>query len=637
MTEGDQPRPDGARGAPDDAADGLSERLGRTVRIARWELSRSTGTVDRETVLVVLAVLAVVGVVGLSTAEDGLGLDDEIYVVGVDSDDPYHDVALESNQFRSIPLEEVHVEDGDGNVDLVILPGGQIETVGDHGGAAYDAFRDAVAAYTERQMAAEPDEGAAFPVLVTLDYEDRSFGGVTGQEVDGTADVADDDLTADETVRDDGADAGAENDTGEDDLAAGDLEPSLEADDGRLAVPDVGSAGEAQTAPGTPGSLAPPFPFQSLVLAFLLIVPMNLVIQAYGSTIMDERIGRRGELLLVSPASPLEIVAGKTLPYLLGLLAIVVGIVYAIGGGILAVAGALPIGLAFLAATFTGAMFARSFKELTFVTVTISVVLTTYVFVPAIFSDVTPIALISPLTLVVLDLQGESVALAEYLFSTGPFYLGSLVCALLGLGIYREEDMFDQKPVPGKALDAIVSQIDAISSRSHPYATPAVLSALFVPFVFGAQLLVVALLFAVPASIAVPITFLLAAAVEEVAKSVHIYAGYARSRFEATIGTGIVLGVVSGIGFFVAEKVTHAVQLVGLPDLSVGVAAFGPALSSDPLVLVAILLAPLVLHVVTAAIAAVGATRGRSTYVAAVGLATLVHAGYNVGVIGLVA
>ncbi len=61
-----------------------------------------------------------------------------------------------------------------------------------------------------------------------------------------------------------------------------------------------------------------------------------------------------------------------------------------------------------LGATFVGAMFARSFKELTFVTVAVSVFLTAYTFVPAIFTQVTPIALISPLTLVVRDLTGQA-------------------------------------------------------------------------------------------------------------------------------------------------------------------------------------------------------------------------------------
>lgn len=336
--------------------------------------------------------------------------------------------------------------------------------------------------------------------------------------------------------------------------------------------------------------------------------------------------------MLVSPASRYEIVAGKTLPYLLGLIGVIVAIAAVIGGGPMAVVAALPIALLFLAATFVGAMLARSFKELTFVTVTISVFLTTYTFVPAIFTDVNAVALISPLTLVVMDLQEAAVSGGEYLFSTSPFYLGAAVCFLLGIGVYREEDMFAQKPIPTKVIDAIASRIHG--RRSIP-----VLSILFIPFIFASQLLAVALLFVVPQPVAVPLIIVVAATVEEIAKSIHVYAGFVRSRFEPTLRTGAVLGLLSGAGFFAGEKLTHIVQFVGLPDLAVGSAAFGPSVSvsSNPLVLVAIFLAPLALHVVTAVISALGASHGRFGYVGGLAVATIVHVTYNAGVIALVA
>ncbi|WP_343161502.1 PrsW family glutamic-type intramembrane protease [Natrialba sp. INN-245] len=667
----------------------------RTARIARWEISRSAGTVDRRTIVAVAAILVVVGGVGLSVADDGIGLEDELYVVGVDSDDPYADVATESDRFRTIALEDVRIDDGGGsNVDVVVTRDGELGYVGDNGEQAFHAFREAIEAENADRMAAEDDDVAAYPVLVTVEYQERETGmtaqsgdrgsdtggdviGTDGADADEeTTDVdesaADDDteivgtdsdsVTADsDTTRldgdpaDSGGDRGASDDdttdttedvigsdgSGSDD-AGGSPETTTDVTsptaDGEFQVPDIGATATEDTSPATPDTLSPPFPFQSLVLAFLFIVPMNFVIQTYGSTIMDERIKRRGELLLVSPSSRYEIVAGKTLPYLLGLVGIVVATAAVIGGRTLSVAAAIPIALVFLASTFAGAMLARSFKEMTFVTVTISVLLTTYTFVPAIFTEVTPIALISPLTLVVMDLQGESVRLVEYLFSTAPFYLSAAVLFLLGIGIYREEDMFAQKPVPAKIVDAITSQIDAVSRRVSSYWSPFVLSVVFMPFVFAAQLLAVALLFVVPESIALIVMFVLAAAIEEFAKSIHVYAGFARSRFEPTIRVAAILGALSGLGFFVGEKITHVGQFVGLSDLPISVAAFGPELGADlPLVvLLALFLAPLALHVVTAIISATGARHGRGTYAVAFVVATLVHALYNLGVIILV-
>ena len=601
------------------------------MRIARWEVSRGAGTVDRRTALVVVAMLLVGGVVGVSAVDDGLGLEDDLYRVGVEEASPLEPALAESDR---LPLVETTPEAARrGEVDVVAFvdAAGAVHDDGTaNGEAAHEAIRDAVEAYNDRLLAAEADQAAAYPVEVDLEYRSRGAGGGLDPALGGTGDEPDEsaddlELAGEETTDD----AAAET---TDDAAAETADESATgSDDSPLGVPDVagGTLEEAAT-PGTPGSLSPPFPFGSLVLAFLFVVPMNFVIQAYGSTIMDERIKRRGELLLVSPASRHAIVAGKTLPYLLGLLGIIVVVAFAIGGGPLSVAAAIPIALLFLSAAFVGAMLSRSFKELTFVTVAISVFLTTYTFVPAIFTDVTPIALISPLTLVVMDLQGDPVSAGAYLFSTATFYLGSAVCFLLGVGIYREEDLFAQKPVPSKV-------VDAVASRIHGYRSIPTLSILFMPFVFAAELLAVSLLFALPLSLSLPVLVLTIAAIEEFAKSVHVYAGFARSRFSASIRVAVVLGVLSGTGFFVGEKLTHVVQFVGMPDLLLGQAAFGPAVAADPLVLVALFLAPLALHVVTAVITALGASEGLRTYAFGFVVATVVHAVYNVGVMTLVA
>ncbi|MFC6768385.1 PrsW family intramembrane metalloprotease, partial [Natrinema soli] len=559
--------------------------VSRTARIARWEVARSAGTVDRKTGLVLAVMLLAVGTAGFTVADEGLGLEREIYTVGVDEDSRYYDVAVDSEQFRPVPLEDVTTDAGDGNagtiavrdeasVDVVVTRDGRIGHLGDNGAAAYDAFRESVESYNGKLMDEEADQAAAYPVLVSIEYQQRDLGGETDS---GTGD-GDGNGAGDGTDSGDGTNGGSGDGTGGNtDGSTGDESGAdgsggsgsdgtggsgTDGGDGRTQVPNVGDGSTSSTAPDRPGSISPPFPFESLVLAFLFVVPMNFVIQAYGSTIMDERVKRRGELLLVSPASSREIVAGKTLPYVLGLVGVVIAIAWVIEGGPIAVAAALPIALLFLAATFVGAMLARSFKELTFVTVTISVFLTTYTFIPAVFADVNAIALISPLTLVVMDLQNESVRLGEYLFSTGPFYLGAAVCFLLGIGVYREEDMFAQKPIPAKVVDAIASRI---RGRRSVF----LLSILFIPFVFASQLLAVALLFVVPQAIAVPLIIILAATVEEIEKSVHVYAGFARSRFEPSLRTAAVLGALSGAGFFVGEKLTHVVQFVGLPDLPV--------------------------------------------------------------------
>jgi ABC-type Na+ efflux pump permease subunit len=420
-------------------------------------------------------------------------------------------------------------------------------------------------------------------------------------------------------------------DSGQDDSSTGGTgtnqadqnRPELDDDDSSLVDRLLGGGGSR----GSPAEISPPFPFSSLLLAFVFLVPMNFIIQAYGGSILNERINRRGELLLVAPIRRLDIVTGKTLPYLTAAVITTIGISLGIGGGLLSVLAVVPIALAFLAATFVGGMFARSFKELTFVTVTVSVFLTSYVFVPAIFTNVTPIALISPLTLIVMELQGEAVGVGAYIFSTAPFYLCSTMLFLLGAGVYREEDMFTQKPVPLKFLDAL-------DARLRGRKSVAVLSALSIPFVFIAELLAIAVLFVLPVDVSVPLILVVIAGIEEVAKSIHIYAGFESDRFGRSTKVALILGAMSGLGFFVGEKFTAIAQVVGLTDLVLGEAAFTPA-GVTPTATLGLLLAPLILHTVTAGISALGAKRNMRWYLVALVVATVVHAAYNFGVVSI--
>ena len=79
-------------------------------------------------------------------------------------------------------------------------------------------------------------------------------------------------------------------------------------------------------------------------------------------------------------------------------------------------------------------------------------------------------------------------------------------------------------------------------------------------------------------------------------------------------------------------------QLVGLPELAVGRAAFAPAgtvgVEALPLAL-GLLLAPLVLHAVTASLSALGARGGFRPYLVGLGAAVVVHTAYNLTVVTL--
>ena len=600
----------------------LRDHARAVLRIARWEVERSAGVVDRRTaVLGVLALVLAGSVVGAGVAAGGVALDRDIYRVGVAPDSPYRAPVEQSVALDARPADPDAFRAGD--VDVLIRDERVLVANSPKGQAAAAELRSSVRAYNVGLMRAEENGSAAFPVVVVLEYTSRSAALPDAATADDDADVVID-----------GGDEGGGDGTGGTDGSDGDGDAAGDNDGagtggtgGPLGVPALSGINPlGDSGSGSPAEIQPPFPFGSLVLAFAFLVPMNFVIQAYGSTMLNERINRRGELLLVAPVSPGDIVAGKTLPYLGLLVGITTLVAVAVGGSPIAVAAAVPIALLFLAATFVGAMFARSFKELTFVTVTVSVFLTAYTFVPAIFANVTPIAQISPLTVVVQDLQPlESVSPSGFAFATAPFLLCSGVLFLLGIGIYREEDLFTQRAVPLKLLDALAVRV----TRPRDAAT---VSGLSVPFVFVAELLVVAILFALPVSITVPVVLLAVAVVEEIAKSLHLYAAFEGGRFPRGRRTALTLGALSGLGFFVGEKFTAVVQVVGLPELVLGRAAFAPSgigISTG----VALFLAPLALHVVTTGVAALGARRSLRWYVAALVGSIALHAAYNLTVV----
>ncbi|NLV11033.1 ABC transporter permease subunit [Halomicrobium mukohataei] len=600
----------------------------KLLRIAKWEVTKNAGGVDKRTVAIMaVSVVAMVLVAGLAASSGASGLDSGLYRIGVDESSSYYAPASDDAAFVVQEPDPAAVERGD---QELLFVGTQLASSPEDPKerAALGEFRTSVDRYNSRQMARDDNRTAAEPVSVTLVYLEQSGVSETIASDSGSGDGGDGDG--------DGSSAGgAGGGSGGD---GGSASGSTDSDAGGLAGLGAGLTGGSTT--GSPSDIQPPFPFESLVLAFLFIVPMNFVIQAYGSTMLSERLNRRGELLLVSPVSRFDIVAGKTLPYFLGAMGVVTLITLGLrfagltaGGGPIAVLAMLPIALLFLSATFCGAMFARSFKELTFVTVTVTVSLTSYAFVPAIFTDVTPIALISPLTVVVRDLQAQTVTASNFAFSTIPPTLTAVVLFGLGAGLYREEDMFTQRAIPLKVLDALSGRIKSNWSALK-------LSVLLIPLVLVAELVAIALIFplqGLSAALTIPLILGAVVLIEEVAKSLHLYAGYTSGRYDRSLRTGVIVGTLSGVGFFLAEKVTLVAQLVnpGLREIQTSQVGLELLPSGVPLwvTVPVLLLLPLLLHVVTATVSSLGARRSRRSYLLALGAAMVIHFAYNYTVV----
>ncbi|MEF8771934.1 PrsW family intramembrane metalloprotease [Halodesulfurarchaeum sp.] len=633
-------------------------RADRTLRIAIWETTTSLGNLDRRTGIAILVVLVLLGALGPALLVSSPAPGADLYRVGVSESSSYHDVVLSEPELQAIDPASASLNDG---LDIVIAGPNVVAKDTKKSKAAAGVFREAVVSYNTYLMAQERDRTAAFPVTVTVSYVQQSAlqiedptegtetnadspnGSAGGSGIASTSTIAESTGAPDRTPLDEtpdsGGDDGGQSGTDEPDSPAQttvvsdaapneDNGPGEPVEDERVeddvisSSPLDGFLGTEQA--GTPTSISPPFPLESLLLAFVFLLPFNFVIQAYGSSVIAERINRRGEPLLVSPATRGDIVVGKALPYFLGSLSITAIIAALLGGGIRSVVAIAPLAALFIAATFLAGLLSRSFKELTFATVTISVVLTGYAFLPAVFAEVHPIAAISPLTIVVNELQGTPVAWQTFFFATIPATFSAAVLFMLGTGMYREEDLFTQRPLPQKALDALAAPL-------HSLWRVGLWTGLFIPFVLVAELLAVATLYLLPVALSIPLLLGVIAIIEEVAKSIHVFAGFERGRFDPGLRSAVSIGAISGLGFFLAEKLLAITQLVGLPNLDLGQAAFAPELVG--LTPALLLFAPLVLHTVTAVISALGARRSRRWYLLGLLVASGIHLAYNVVVV----
>ncbi|MFB6354168.1 MAG: PrsW family intramembrane metalloprotease, partial [Halobacteriales archaeon] len=591
-------------------------RLRSVWRVARWEAVGGTGGVDRRAVAMAAVGLLALALLLPAAAGAGQPADEGLYRVGIPPDSPYRAPAEAAPSLAVEPADVRAYQTG--RLDLLVRNGELRIPDTRMGRAAAGALREAIERYNDRRMRAEADRAAAFPVVVELRYVDRDVGVLVQRTSDGGGSATGGGAGGEGT----GGDAGS----GQRDVRTRTPTDGASAGTGGLSL--GGSALFPASSSGTPADIAPPFPFGSLVLAFAFVVPMNFVVQAYASSVLHDRGNRRAEPLLVAPVSKWSLIAGQALPYLSVMLAIAAGTALAVGGGLLAVFAVVPVAVLFLAGGFLAGLLARSHKELTFVLVAVSVGLTTFVFVPAIFADVHPIAAISPLTLVVRDLEGTAVGPATVAFSTAPAFLAAAVLFGFGGGLYREEDLFAQVPLPAKALDGLAGFVT--SPRRVGLA-----SLVSIPFVFIAELLAVALLFVLPLGFALAALFVAIAVVEETAKSLPAYAGFARGRYDRSLRTSALVGAYAGLGFFAGEKLAVAAQLVGLFELDLGRAAFeigaGLGGASEPVLLAGLLVLPLVLHIGTATITAVGASRDAGSYAVTLAVAVGVHAAYNLG------
>lgn len=592
----------------------------RTVlTIARWETKRSLSTMSREILpMTAVLVLALILASGLA-AQSGIHLQDGIYTVA--TDDPDIAAVLTHDPLFTVNLVDSATLSSDFRAyDLIIAGDRAYPARTEKGRAALSTFSSAWRQYKNSVYASEDDLFAAYPLWIES-VEETSERDFTATESGQTISLQPREEGTPEpqsSIEEVPTPAPVQA------MPADDLKEALATDTenqiSRYAEmfkeePDLGRF-------KTPAQMTPDLPFDSLIYVFAFIFPLYFTSQFYMMAIANERVERRGEALLSTPAGPLAIIIGKAIPYFLLMLAVSTAIALLTGGSFLVLLPLLPVIVFFLAAALLIGMMARSFRELSFISIFFSTVITSYLFFPSIFANVHAISRISPLTLVVLQFEGTGFSAADYLYATALFWLSSAAVLWLCVRNFNEERLFSMESPTSR----IISFVRGAMVREHPITSLVAFNTCIIPIVFMVQLMYLVLLFNIPIPFSIVLLILLSAATEEAAKSIGIIAVLRGTPGRFTWKNLLLAAAATGLGFLIGEKLLLLVTVAQVAD-----SVFGAVLFSG----IGLLWMPFLLHTGGAFI--VGAavkTGGRRMYLPGLVIATGVHALYNLILVG---
>lgn len=567
---------------------------GRAVwAVARHEARRAFALLDKRTGFALLGVVVLLAASWPLVQQNPVEPQHGLYPVAVEDGSPLRDVAESDVRFRLVDGGRADLEDG--RVALLLEADRVVyDRDSDRSQAALIALSQATARWLETRMALEGNQSAAFPVAVNLLTEAQ-------------------DLTESGSPIAGGGPTGTATSTPGPTSTGGPAPPPL-------LVGNV-SAAEPRLAL-RPSEVDPPFPVRSLLLTFAFLIPMNLVAQLTAGSLLAERIRHRGLLLLTTPMSGPQVLLGRVLPHLAVTLAVVLVAGVAIGAGWQGFVAALPMVLLVLAIAVLLGLLARNERELTFLLTAATTMLSTFLFLPAIFTSLPPVAFLSPVSVVAASIDGRTVAWGPFLYAIVPLSLVAFALALLSAGLYREETLFATRGLFAKGMDGL----RRLTRRRWSVLAA---GALAVPFALALELFILALVIPLGLAAAFPAFVLGVAFVEEALKLAP-----ARAHLQAGGKKAWLAGALSGAGFFLGEKLALLVALVGFGLLPLGTTSLALWGVGGGLLLIA----PLLLHAGCSAVAALGVRKGGSWAFLTWLAAAVLHAAYNVllllGVLG---
>ncbi|ADB58026.1 ABC transporter permease family protein [Archaeoglobus profundus] len=334
-----------------------------------------------------------------------------------------------------------------------------------------------------------------------------------------------------------------------------------------------------------PENLQPPILLEKFVYAFLLVMPFYFVAQIFSSSFMEDKVKRRFDVIL-TVVSAREFLLGKMIPYVTLGSAISIAIAIIFGKALIMV---LLISILILMLSIDSFLvfLSRSYKEMSFISVVVTLVVTAYLFIPAVFSFI-PMSKLSPVTLLVESIEGGETDLRYVLLSVSHLALMSFI--LINLTSNSFEFMYTRG-----LIEKVVELTAKLTDRYYKVFTFVLVS---IPFVLLTELFTIAITFPLRDYI-FPVLIVLAL-VEEFFKGLFIYSASMNKL------NPYVSAILSASGFFVGEK------LILIPLIPANV--------------LSLLLLPLLAHIVSSLIFVITMKWGFRVGLA---VSSILHSTYN--------
>ncbi|MDD4127172.1 MAG: PrsW family intramembrane metalloprotease, partial [Methanomicrobium sp.] len=536
--------------------------------ISKWEIRRFYGTMSREVLPIAIALFIALILASGFAQQSGVHLQDEIYTIGSDTNDAAF-ITAGDNRFTIYKIPS-GITPEQGGFDLAISRGSVYASSDEKGQAALTAFDRDYSRYISSVYNREEDLYAAYPVWIEEEYVISEIDFIATQS--GQRAIAPPNPRIKPVPENEPAVIPTPSSLisfSKDELRA-ELISGENTDTGVERYTDVLTSSDTISKIKTPSRLSPPLPFDTIILVFVFIFPLYFSSQFFMMSIMNERIERNGEALLSTPIKPHIIIIGKGLPYFLMMLAIAAALTLLIDGDLIILLPLLPVILFFLSNALIIGMISRSFKELSFISIFFSTVATSYLFFPSIFANIHVISLISPLTLVIYQIQGAGFTFYDYIYSTSLFFLTSAAIFYLAARNFNEERLFNYH----RLMPRIMEFIESVISKKWTNLSLFGISVCTIPFVFMAQLMLLVLLFNFPMPYSVILLMLFAAFIEEFAKSVGIYTLICKRPQYLTWKNLIIGSFAVALGFLIGEKLLLFATLAEISDSIFGAVLF---------------------------------------------------------------